>query len=247
MTPADHDPIQDRPLSRRQVLGAGVGVAAAAVLAACSRDGDTPDIAAGGQASTTSTRSGAPTTTAPTQTTATTQPPAAAVTAATLAPTPECVDADDVTLAQTEGPYFTRSSPEKANLYADVNTGTRLVLTGSVLTTSCLAVSRALVDVWQADAAGDYDNRGYRLRGHLFTDASGRYRIETVVPGLYPGRTRHLHVKVQAPNGPILTTQLYFPGEARNASDGIYRRELEMDISDTANGKNGTFDFVVRG
>jgi protocatechuate 3,4-dioxygenase beta subunit len=99
--------------------------------------------------------------------------------------------------------------------------------------------------VWQADASGAYDNSGYRLRGHLFTDAQGRYRFETVVPGLYPGRTRHLHVKVQAPNGPILTTQLYFPGEPQNARDGIYRRELEMDVREVANGREAAFDFVV--
>ena len=120
------------------------------------------------------------------------------------------------------------------------------MVTGWVVTTSCQPVSRALIDVWQADAAGNYDNSGYRFRGHLYTDPTGQYRFETVVPGLYPGRTRHIHVKVQAPNGPILTTQLYFPGEARNASDGIYRRELEMAITDTADGRNATFDFVVR-
>ena len=60
---------------------------------------------------------------------------------------------------------------------------------------------------------GNYDNVGFRLRGHQFTDAEGRYPLQTIVPGLYPGRTRHIHVKVQAPNGPILTTQLYFPNE----------------------------------
>ncbi len=42
----------------------------------------------------------------------------------------------------------------------------------------------------------------------------GRYTLETIVPGEYPGRTQHIHVKVQAPNGPILTTQIYFPGVA---------------------------------
>ena len=66
------------------------------------------------------------------------------------------------------------------------------------------------------------------------------------MPGLYPGRTRHVHVKVQAPNQSILTTQLYFPGEARNASDGIYSAELLMTVLDGANGKDATFNFVVR-
>jgi protocatechuate 3,4-dioxygenase beta subunit len=50
---------------------------------------------------------------------------------------------------------------------------------------------------------------------------------------------------VQAPNGRLLTTQLYFPGEARNASDGIYDSELLLTIQDAASGKSGAFDFVL--
>ena len=232
------DPIETS-LSRRRLLMAGVGAAVAIALAACSSDGD--DEAAGsaqpssttGQPATTATQGSSPTT-------------AGAGSGTTLAPTPQCTDADDdLTIAQTEGPYFKTSSPEKANLFADVSSGTRLVITGAVLTTNCRPVNRALVDVWQADNNGNYDNATYRLRGHLFTDAQGRYRLETIVPGLYPGRTRHIHVKVQAPNGPVLTTQLYFPGEAQNGRDGIYNRALEMEVRDVANGKEATFDFVV--
>jgi protocatechuate 3,4-dioxygenase beta subunit len=50
---------------------------------------------------------------------------------------------------------------------------------------------------------------------------------------------------VQAPNRPILTTQLYFPNEPANRRDGIYRPELELDVQDTADGKVGRFDFVL--
>jgi protocatechuate 3,4-dioxygenase beta subunit len=161
-----------------------------------------------------------------------------------LPPTPAC--GGDPTVAQTEGPYFKPNSPAKSDLYADVNNGTRLIVSGSVLTTSCQPAGRALLDVWQADPDGQYDNTGSRLRGHLFADANGRFQFETVVPGLYPGRTRHIHVKVQAPNGPLLTTQLYFPGEPRNATDSIFDKHLLMAVGDSADGKNATFDFVVR-
>ena len=65
------------------------------------------------------------------------------------------------------------------------------------------------------------------------------------MPGVYPGRTRHFHVKVQAPNGPVLTTQLYFPGEAGNQRDPIFSRDLVMQVRDAADGKTGTFDFVL--
>ena len=87
---------------------------------------------------------------------------------------------------------------------------------------------RALVDFWQADDRGQYDNTGYRLRGHQFTDDTGHYRLETIVPGLYSGRTRHIHVKVQAPNQPVLTTQLYFHGEPANQRDFIFNPDLVM-------------------
>jgi protocatechuate 3,4-dioxygenase beta subunit len=220
------------PIRRRFVL-AGLGTAAAALLAACGRSGSGNPTSAAQATSTTG--GGSPTTTGA---------PSPAAPTTTLVPTPECREADDVTPAQTEGPYFKASSPERTDIRAGAS-GTRLLLTGTVMTTGCKPVGRALVDFWQADASGAYDNAGYTFRGHQYTDADGRYRLETVVPGLYPGRTRHIHVKVQAPAGRVLTTQLYFPGEARNASDGIYRKECEVTMADAAEGKNGTFTFVL--
>lgn len=124
--------------------------------------------------------------------------------------------------------------------------GTRLVVTGYVLTTTCQPIAGARVDFWQADDKGQYDNSGYRLRGYVLTDAAGRYSMETIVPGLYPGRTRHIHVKVQPPNKPILTTQLYFPGEPANQRDGIYNKALEMQMQEGPDGKTGTYTFVLR-
>ena len=164
----------------------------------------------------------------------------------TLTPTPACGDEDDPTPAQTEGPYFTPNSPERVSLVESDMAGTRLILQGFVFSSSCQPVGRALVDFWQCDNAGNYDNSGFRLRGHQFTDAAGRYRLETIVPGLYPGRTRHIHVKVQAPNRPVLTTQLYFPNESGNARDGIYNQALVLeDYRDAARGKAGGFNFVL--
>ena len=171
----------------------------------------------------------------------------AATQAQELPPTPACVDDDDddPTPAQTEGPYFTPNSPERTSLLEAGMAGTKIVLSGYVLGTNCQPVAGALLDWWQADDRGQYDNVGYGLRGHQFTDESGRYSLETVVPGLYPGRTRHFHLKVQAPNRPILTTQLYFPDEPANRRDGIYRRELELEVQDAADGKVGRFNFVL--
>jgi protocatechuate 3,4-dioxygenase beta subunit len=150
-----------------------------------------------------------------------------------------------VTPPQTEGPFFTPSSPERASLLEPGMAGTTMILTGYVLSTDCAPIPNALLDFWHADDAGVYDNVGYKLRGHQFTNEQGRYTLETVMPGLYPGRTRHFHVKVQAPNQPILTTQLYFPGEPGNQTDSIFSQELLMDVQDTADGKVAAFNFVL--
>ena len=58
-------------------------------------------------------------------------------------------------------------------------------------------------------------------------------------------RTRHFHVRVQAPNKPVLTTQLYFPSEPGNQGDGIFRPELVMAVRDEPGAKAAAFDFVI--
>jgi protocatechuate 3,4-dioxygenase beta subunit len=168
--------------------------------------------------------------------------------ASTAEPTPSCVDDDDETPAQTEGPYFSPGSPERADLREAGMGGTSLILTGFVYDTACRPIAHALLDFWQADDGGRYDNSGFRLRGHQFTAADGSYRLSTIVPGLYTGRTRHIHVKAQRPNGPVLTTQLYFPGEARNARDSIFNEALQLHgYRDQDGGKTGWFSFVLKG
>ena len=141
---------------------------------------------------------------------------------------------------QTEGPFFKPRSPER-NVLVEGGAATLLV-TGRVLGPDCKPVAHALLDFWQADEKGHYDNQGFRYRGHQFTDAEGRYRLETVVPAEYPGRARHLHVKVQRPGGRILTTQLYFPGNPANERDGIFSPELVMTMATRG---QGIFDFVL--
>jgi len=148
-----------------------------------------------------------------------------------LPATPACGAGSDATPRQTEGPYFTRDSPARNSLVEPGILGQRLVLSGTVLSLDCRPLAGALLDFWQADADGAYDNQGYRLRGHQFTDADGRYRLETVVPGLYPGRTRHIHVKVQSKGGPVLTTQLYFPDVPQNRRDGLFTPALLVSLT----------------
>lgn len=123
-----------------------------------------------------------------------------------------------LTSADQEGPYYTPGSPEKTSLIEPEMSGEAVLIQGYVFNQDCAAIAGAKVDFWQADASGVYDNVGFTLRGHALTDENGFYAIETIVPGRYPGRPPHIHVKIFAPDGrPLLTTQLYFPGGEASA------------------------------
>jgi protocatechuate 3,4-dioxygenase beta subunit len=160
--------------------------------------------------------------------------------------TPSCGGHGEPTLSQGEGPYYTPNSPLKADFAADTAPGEVLVLQGLVLDPSCRPVAGAIVDLWHADRAGHYDKSGFSLRGHQFTDAAGRYVFTTCTPGDYPGRARHFHVKVRGPDGPLLTTQLYFPDDPKRLTDFGYRQALELSLSGDGERRTGRFDFVVR-
>jgi protocatechuate 3,4-dioxygenase beta subunit len=163
-----------------------------------------------------------------------------------LEPTPACGDGHAVpTPEQTEGPYYTPDTPMRTSLSEPGMAGTRLRVGGLVLGRSCRPLANVLVDLWHADAAGRYDNAGYRLRGHQFTDAQGRWQFETILPGLYTGRTRHLHVKLQPPRGDILTTQLYFPDEPGNLRDAIFDRRLLVALAGDREQAIARYDFVL--
>jgi intradiol ring-cleaving dioxygenase-like protein len=147
--------------------------------------------------------------------------------------------------ALTEGPYYTSGPPRRTTFVTARSAGTRLLLTGRVLDTGCRPLAGARVDFWQANARGSYDNSGYRFRGYQLTDKQGRYRLLTVVPGLYPGRTEHIHVKVTPPGGATLTTQLYFPGVTQNTGDGIFDRRLLVRLTTSTKPWRAGFTFVV--
>ena len=146
-----------------------------------------------------------------------------------------------------EGPYYKTGSPLKTRLFEEGVAGVKLTLTGYVRDISGKPISHAWIDFWQADGRGEYDNTGYILRGHQYTDESGGYFLETVLPGGYATRTPHIHVKVRSTNrSPILTTQLFIPGLKTNKTDFLYRDDLQIDMKDTPAGKAATFNFVIK-
>jgi protocatechuate 3,4-dioxygenase beta subunit len=171
--------------------------------------------------------------------------PSMDVLAQELAPTPQCHDGDQPTERQIEGPFYKPSSPERSDLLERGTKARMVELSGTVLTRNCKPVSRVLIDLWHADETGEYDNRGFRYRGHVFTDAAGRFDFRTIRPAPYPGRTRHYHVKVLATGRQLLTTQLYFPNEPLNARDDFYSRALEVALADAGEAMKARFDFVL--
>ncbi len=165
---------------------------------------------------------------------------------ASSAALPEC-SAGASLIEQTEGPYYTPGAPERTDITDDAP-GTPMLLTGYVLDRQCQPVVGATLDFWQADGQGAYDNTGFVLRGIQTTDSSGAYTLNTVIPGQYPGRTEHIHVKVTPPGGPTYTTQLYLPDSPTNAQDRIYVPGMEITIvSASSDTMTAAFDFVLPG
>jgi protocatechuate 3,4-dioxygenase beta subunit len=148
------------------------------------------------------------------------------------------------TPSQTEGPYYKAGSPERQNI-SDGKVGDVLILKGYVFDAECKPVSGAWLDFWQADTNGNYDNVGYELRGHQFTNEEGLFQLQTIVPAAYENRPQHVHVKVKKPAGQIITTQLYFPNQSQNQQDSIFREETVITIQQESNGKTGQFSFVL--
>jgi protocatechuate 3,4-dioxygenase beta subunit len=169
----------------------------------------------------------------------------AAVAASSPAATATC-NGFGLTAGQIGGTHFRPSPVRHSVLEAGIH-GTRLTLSGYVLTSRCTAVRGARVDFWQADQSGAYDDQGFRLRSHQFTNDRGRYWLQTILPGPYANRTPHLHVTVRARGERTVTTMLYFPGMALNAHDPFFDRHLLVRLRIVQHRFLARFDFVLAG
>ena len=153
-----------------------------------------------------------------------------------------------LTSPNMEGPYYKAGAPERANLIDAGMPGQPIRISGHVFDADCNPLPGAKVDFWQADADGVYDNEGYTLRGYVVTDANGAYTLDTIEPGVYPGRPPHVHVKVFAADGrELLTTQMYFAGsESSRDVDAAPDLLVPYLGLDDQGRQRIAFDFVVR-
>ena len=162
--------------------------------------------------------------------------------------------------ALTEGPYYVDENLNRSDIR--VNTPTGAVSAGVPLTLTfnvsrltagaCTTLPSAIVDVWHADALGNYSDVGsFRgqdfLRGLQVTDSSGQVRFTTIYPGWYQGRAVHIHFKIRSSASSTqtyeFTSQLFFDDATSralftstapysqkgaqttlNSADGIYRQ-----------------------
>jgi protocatechuate 3,4-dioxygenase alpha subunit len=181
--------------------------------------------------------------------------------AAKLIPTP----------GQTVGPFFALGldRPEWADMTRHNPQGERITIEGRVLDGDGAPVPDALIELWQANAAGRYDHvddeqadkkidphfHGY---GRAATDPQGQFKITTIKPGPVPGRGNAL----QAPHINVaffargllrqLHTRIYFSDERGNASDPLLSRIEDGSVRRTLVAQKGEgsayrFDFILQG
>jgi protocatechuate 3,4-dioxygenase beta subunit len=148
------------------------------------------------------------------------------------------------TPGQIGGTHFKSSPLRHSELFAGIK-GTKIELSGYVFTSACKPVAGARIDFWQADGSGAYDDTGTRLRSHQFTNDRGHYWLQTILPGPYANRTRHLHVTVRVHGERAVTTMLYFPGVSLNASDPFFDKRLLVRLRIVKRSFQARFDFVL--
>lgn len=147
------------------------------------------------------------------------------------------------TLPETAGPFY--PTLEQADKDADLTRfgdrteralGEAVFVEGRVIDVTGAPIDGAIVDIWQANAAGRYAHEkdpnpapldpNFQSWAIMTTDADGRYRFKTVKPGAYPvasdwTRPPHIHFKVGKRGFRELTTQMYFDGEPLNDIDRL--------------------------
>jgi catechol 1,2-dioxygenase len=157
------------------------------------------------------------------------------------------------------GPMYVPGAPRRSVLAPPNEPGERVRIRGTVFGPDCKTpLSKALVDVWHADAKGNYHgaNESYRLRGQILTNERGEYEFDSVKPGNYGDlsgmRPAHFHMTISSPGHEPLTTQLYFKGDPYLGhdmcgpdchSDDPHRI---IELARQPKGLLGTFDVVLK-
>jgi protocatechuate 3,4-dioxygenase, beta subunit len=186
------------------------------------------------------------------------------------------------TLSEVTGPAFGHEDIHEGD--SDLTSGhdgeplgERIIVSGRVLGADGRPVRNALIEIWQANAAGRYRHQvdqhpapldpNFTGGGRCMTDDDGHYRFVTIKPGAYPWRNHHnawrpAHIHLSIFGRAFterLVTQMYFPGDPLFAYDPIYQsvrdeaaRQRMISSFDLANTKPEwalaySFDVVLGG
>jgi catechol 1,2-dioxygenase len=162
------------------------------------------------------------------------------------------------------GPYHRKFAPFRAKVTPPLEPGEMLVVRGRVWAQDTRKpLAGAIVEVWQANAAGRYDNDDqdkppkpgvFVNRARVLADETGHYEYETIKPGRYKigpqlWRPAHIHYMAAAAGYKTLVTQLYFKGDPYNDKDDFIKQSLIIDplVKKFRGGsvQLGTFDIVL--
>ncbi len=156
-----------------------------------------------------------------------------------------------LTRSNPEGPYYIDGAPYKTDIAPKDAAGERVTITGNICTKDCTTpLGGAVVDIWQTDAAGEYDfTEEYRYRGRVQADEKGGYIFKTVLPGRYGSgparRPAHIHIKIRHLQAKPLTTQIYFQGDPYLHADPLAAEDLAISLEETEEGLRGRFDIIM--
>jgi protocatechuate 3,4-dioxygenase beta subunit len=172
--------------------------------------------------------------------------------------------ASDPTEDDVIGPYYRRHAPYRAKVSPPMAPGEVLVISGRVWSFHFKRPVRdCLLDVWQADSEGHYDNEdpthpparnSFTNRARLICDEYGYYELETIFPGPYrmdatTWRSPHLHFLVRAIAFKTLVTQLFFKGAPYLDTDPFVKQPLIIPLVGVSAGtqkyRKGNFDIVL--
>lgn len=150
-------------------------------------------------------------------------------------------DSCPITPRQEYGPFPPMKALNQADKDVDLTQvtgqngkakGQIILVKGRVLNQTCDPVEGAVVTIWQSNHFGKYHHEydsnpsevdpNFQGWGQAVTDNEGSYSFKTIYPGLYTGRTRHIHFKVAKRGYHEMVSQLYFEGEELNDTDGLY-------------------------
>ena len=157
------------------------------------------------------------------------------------------------------GPYYFEDAPFRSVIAHENEPGQRIFIYGTIKQDDCeLPISGSLIEIWQANDEGCYgiiencdtgnpDDDYFNLRGKFFSDTNGYYTLESILPGYYGSRPRHIHIKITTPNEQVLISQLYFENDPFCENDQWCQDADDRIISLVEDdfGLNGAMDLIM--